>query len=152
MFDDHLYDKDILTKLREEHNIDMDIRTLYLYKQRIQEDQAELWDLVAFDSAKYRATRLLHILEEGQTMGIRDYHDRTLSPKERKEAFELASLCATYAYRLVKDGPDFKQIPLIKQVKALTNTNHALSKDKPTQTPTNDVITTNQVDKDSSDV
>jgi hypothetical protein len=50
-------------------------------------------------------------------------------------------------YRLIKDGPDFKQLPLNKHHIVVTSTNSDLNKDNPAQTPstsTNDVVTTNK--------
>jgi hypothetical protein len=149
MYDKHLPNRDIIRVLREEYDIDMPLPTFYNYKQRIQQDEAELWDKVGFDSAKYRAVRLLDILEKGQQVNERIMADSNASPKDISEASKNAAVFATSIYRLVKDGPDFKQLPLVKR---LTNTNTNLNKDKPTQTTTtNDVITTNRVDNTTND-
>jgi hypothetical protein len=152
MYEEPHYDKDILRILREEHNISMSYPTLYRYKQRIQQDNEELWDLIGFDSTKARATEFLSSLEENVVLCKNIMNDDKTSVKDKLEASKLYAQYRAMLYRLVHEGPTFKQLSLknthiLDSNPPLTNTNTNLNKDIPTQTTpntTNNVVTTNK--------
>ena len=154
MYEEPHYDKDILRILREEHNISMSYPTLYRYKQRIQQDNEELWDLIGFDSTKARATEFLSSLEENVVLCKNIMQDNTVSVKDRLEASKLYAQYWAMLYRLVHEGPNFKQLSLkhtdvLNRNTPLTSTNIPLSEHTPTHnTTTNDVITSNVVDSE----
>ena len=87
--------------------------TYFRYVKRIQDEDAEIWDKVHMDSAKYRATQLMDALLNCVNLCKQIMNDEKARPDDRIEAAKTLCIAETNIFKIVNDGPTFKvSLPL----------------------------------------
>ena len=87
--------------------------TYFRYVKRIQDEDAEIWDKVHMDSAKYRATQLMDALLNCVNLCKQIMNDPKSKPNDRIEAAKTLCLSEAHIFKLVNEGPVFKvSLPL----------------------------------------
>jgi hypothetical protein len=89
--------------------------------QRIQRQDAEKWEKVYLDSAKYRAVQLLTDLQNCRNLCLKIAMDEKEISKDRIEAYKTACEASANIFKLVQEGPTFKTS--IKQLSSYHNNN-----------------------------
>ena len=82
--------------------------TYYRHLQRIQRQDAEKWEKVYLDSAKYRAVQLLTDLQNCRNLCLKIAMDEKEKATDRVEAYKTACEASANIFKLVNDGPTFK--------------------------------------------
>ena len=95
--------------------------TYYRHLQRIQRQDAEKWEKVYLDSAKYRAVQLLTDLQNCRNLCLKIAMDEKEISKDRIEAYKTACEASANIFKLVQEGPTFKTS--IKQLSSYHNNN-----------------------------
>jgi hypothetical protein len=82
--------------------------TYHRHINRIMKEDAEIWDKVHIDSAKYRATKLIQTLDKCVNLcrGIRD--DQKNKPEDRIDAAKTMCEALKNLFKSVNEGPTFK--------------------------------------------
>ena len=104
----------------------MPVQTYYSYKKRIQKQDAEIWEKVHIDSAKYRATRLLERLEECELLAVKIRDDENIDPKDRLEAGRTACEAAANIFKIVNEGPTFRTSTKLPYKESINSNNERL--------------------------
>ena len=82
--------------------------TYYTYKSRIQKEDAHIWDRIHMDSAKYRATQFIKLLEEcfliNRAIALSNKEDSRV----RIEASKAMCEAAANIFKIVNEGSIFK--------------------------------------------
>ena len=100
--------------------------TYFRYVKRIQDEDAEIWDKVHMDSAKYRATQLMDALLNCVNLCKQIMNDPKSRASDRIEAAKTLCIAETNIFKIIQEGPVFKvSLPLFpkdnNQQQALTN-------------------------------
>jgi hypothetical protein len=102
MINDNKTDTQIINELK------MPVQTFYSYKKRIQKQDAQIWEKVHLDSAKYRATKLIQSLEECFYINRQIAINEKEQAKDRIEASRTMCEAAANIFKLVNEGPTFR--------------------------------------------
>ena len=102
MINDNKTDTQIIKELK------MPLQTFYSYKKKIQKQDAQIWEKVHIDSAKYRASRLIQRLEECELLAVKIRDDENAGYRDRLEAGKIACEAAANIFKIVNEGPTFK--------------------------------------------
>ena len=90
--------------------------TYYRHLQRIQKQDAEKWEKVYLDSAKYRAVQLLTDLQNCRNLCIKIAMDEKEKVSDRIEAYKTAAEASANIFKLINEGPTFGTSIGIKQL------------------------------------
>ena len=82
--------------------------TYFRYVKRIQDEDAEIWDKVHMDSAKYRATQLMDALLNCVNLCKQIMNDPKSRANDRIEAAKTLCIAETNIFKIVNEGPVFK--------------------------------------------
>ena len=87
--------------------------TYFRYVKRIQDEDAEIWDKVHMDSAKYRATQLMDALLNCVNLCKQIMNDPKSRASDRIEAAKTLCIAETNIFKIIQEGPVFKvSLPL----------------------------------------
>jgi hypothetical protein len=82
--------------------------TYFRYVKRIQDEDAEIWDKVHMDSAKYRATQLMESLFTAVRVCKEIIEDKNTNPSDRILAVKTLCEAHANAFKIVSYGPTFR--------------------------------------------
>lgn len=102
MINDNRTDTQIINKLK------MPVQTFYTYKKRIQKQDAQIWEKVHIDSAKYRAAKLIQSFEECLYINRQIAISEKQQTRDRMEASRAMCEAAANIFKLVNEGPTFR--------------------------------------------
>ena len=102
--------------------------TYFRYVKRIQDEDAEIWDKVHMDSAKYRATQLMDALLNCVNLCKQIMNDPKSRASDRIEAAKTLCIAETNIFKIIQEGPVFKvSLPLFpkdnNQQESINNNN-----------------------------
>lgn len=83
-------------------------RTYFRHVKRIMDQDAEIWDKVHMDSAKYRATQLMESLFTAVRVCKEIIEDKNTNPSDRILAVKTLCEAHANAFKIVSDGPTFR--------------------------------------------
>jgi hypothetical protein len=104
--------------------------TYYRHLQRIQRQDAEKWEKVYLDSAKYRAVQLLTDLQNCRNLCLKTATDEKERSTDRIEAYKTAAEASANIYKLVAEGPVFRvtvkqsKLPFDNNQESINNSNN----------------------------
>ena len=102
MINENKTDTQIINELK------MPVQTFYSYKKRIQKQDAEIWEKVHIDSAKYRVGQLIQLLDECLLFNKKIMYDENQQTKDRMEASRTMCEAAANIFKIVNEGPTFR--------------------------------------------
>ena len=88
--------------------------TYYRHLQRIQRQDAEKWEKVYLDSAKYRAVQLLTDLQNCRNLCLKIAMDENVEYRDRMEGARTAAEASANIFKLINEGPTFRRSVGIK--------------------------------------
>ena len=87
--------------------------TYFRHVKRIMDQDAEIWDKVHMDSAKYRATQLMDALLNCVNLCKQIMNDPKSRASDRIEAAKTLCIAETNIFKIIQEGPVFKvSLPL----------------------------------------
>ena len=99
---DNLKDDAIIQQLQ------INPRTFYRYKKKLQIEDAKLHEKQNKDSVKFREAKFHKTLEDGYLISKRISEDRSLSPTARLEAVKVMCTCQAQMAKLSREGLTFQ--------------------------------------------
>ena len=109
--------------------------TYYRHLQRIQRQDAEKWEKVYLDSAKYRAVQLLTDLQNCRNLCLKIAMDEKERSTDRIEAYKTACEASANIFKLVQEGPTFKTSIDVKKLPFDNNHQESINDNNNNQLP-----------------
>ena len=110
-------EKQLIRKLMDVDNLKDDAiiqqlqinpRTFYRYKKKLQKEDAKFHEQQNKDSVKFREAKFHKTLEDGYLISKKIAEDNKTSPRDRLEAVKVMATCQAQLAKLTRDGLVFQ--------------------------------------------